>query len=278
MKRRLPIGAFSRLTRLSIKALRHYDELGLLVPADVDPFTSYRYYGLHQVATAETIRRLRSIDVPLAQIAALVQESPGTHNLRDILLDQRTRLQSEVDRLNAAIAKAGSLLAAPDLDRNGEVDIGVERLGSATIAALSLTTSLGAAEADFQAGFGRLWDAIRAGGRQPSGAPWTVFHDLVGESADGHVELCVPIDGLIPVDGEVASYEVPEVDAAVALHVGPIDGIAPVYAAVLAWIDARPSMRIGGPPREVYLDDPTVADIALLRTRVAWPVVLEEEP
>jgi DNA-binding transcriptional MerR regulator len=61
----LPIGRFAKATRLSVKALRHYDELGLLRPAFVDPSSGYRYYRPAQANQAEAIRILRSVEMPL---------------------------------------------------------------------------------------------------------------------------------------------------------------------------------------------------------------------
>jgi len=58
----IPIGGFARLAGLSIGALRHYDELGILQPADVDRFTAYRRYRRDQLETARTIRRLRDLE------------------------------------------------------------------------------------------------------------------------------------------------------------------------------------------------------------------------
>jgi DNA-binding transcriptional MerR regulator len=72
----LSIGEFSKETRLSQKALRLYDELGLLPPAYVDPDNGYRYYDLKQIEPARQISRLRQLDVPLAQISALIGMEP----------------------------------------------------------------------------------------------------------------------------------------------------------------------------------------------------------
>ena len=64
----MPIGRFSRLTGVGVKALRHYDEVGLLVPAAVDDETGYRFYSPDQVDRAEAIRLLRRLDMPLEEI------------------------------------------------------------------------------------------------------------------------------------------------------------------------------------------------------------------
>jgi DNA-binding transcriptional MerR regulator len=73
MTTRLSIGDFSRMTYLSVKALRHYHEVGVLEPAEVDPVSGYRYYRPGQVATAQMIRRLRDLDVPLDSVRRIVQ-------------------------------------------------------------------------------------------------------------------------------------------------------------------------------------------------------------
>jgi DNA-binding transcriptional MerR regulator len=84
------IGRFARLTGLTVKALRHYDELGLLRPAAVDPETGYRTYAPEQVGRAETIRLLRRLEVPLEQIAELLDnDDPAVH--KRVLVDRQRR-------------------------------------------------------------------------------------------------------------------------------------------------------------------------------------------
>ena len=68
----LAIGAFSRASSLSIKALRVYHEAGILVPARVDPFTGYRTYHSSQLIDAAVIVRLRSLDLPLDEVRRVV--------------------------------------------------------------------------------------------------------------------------------------------------------------------------------------------------------------
>jgi DNA-binding transcriptional MerR regulator len=80
----MPIGALARLSRLSVKALRHYDAEGLLPPARVDPGSGYRYYRRDQVRTAAAIALLRSLDVPLATIRELLAAGEP-ERLRELL-------------------------------------------------------------------------------------------------------------------------------------------------------------------------------------------------
>ena len=86
----MPIGRFSRLTGLTVKALRHYDELGLLRPAAVDPETGYRSYSSDQVSRAETIRTLRRLELPLDDVATiLATDDPAV--LKRLLVDHQHR-------------------------------------------------------------------------------------------------------------------------------------------------------------------------------------------
>ena len=75
----LTIGDFSRMTHLSVKALRHYHDMGVLEPAAVDPFTGYRSYDTSQVGSAQVIRRLRDLGMPLDSIAAMTAETSAEY-------------------------------------------------------------------------------------------------------------------------------------------------------------------------------------------------------
>ena len=78
-KELLSIGTFAHMTRLSLKALRLYDQLGLLQPRHVDPSNGYRFYGTDQLAGARMIRNMREMDMPLAtirQVLAALAASP----------------------------------------------------------------------------------------------------------------------------------------------------------------------------------------------------------
>jgi DNA-binding transcriptional MerR regulator len=87
----LPIGHFARLTGLTIHALRHYDEVGLLPPADVDPVTGYRRYSGEQAVTARLIADLRWLDLPIQDIRQVLADPSGPH--------ARATLERHRDRL-----------------------------------------------------------------------------------------------------------------------------------------------------------------------------------
>lgn len=104
----MTIGVFARSTGLSAKALRSYDELGLLRPASVDPDTGYRSYSPQQLARGRTIRKLRELDVPLLEIGALLDGSQ--EELRTRLLAHQRRLALRSAELHHALARLQRLI------------------------------------------------------------------------------------------------------------------------------------------------------------------------
>src|ERR1700758_697965 len=103
------VGRFATITHLSVKTLRHYHQVGLLEPAEVDPHTGYRFYSLEQLPTAQLIRRLRDLQMPVAGVhAVLVARSAGE---RDTLIAAHIdHLETELAKTRAAVNSLRALL------------------------------------------------------------------------------------------------------------------------------------------------------------------------
>lgn len=105
----MTIGRFARLAGLSVGTLRHYDEVGLLPPASVDPATGYRRYRRDQAGRARTIAMLRWDDLPIEEIRQVVDDLAGDV-ARDVLARHRRRLERQRDLLTARIRDADRFL------------------------------------------------------------------------------------------------------------------------------------------------------------------------
>src|SRR5271163_3243389 len=103
------VGRFATMTHLSVKTLRHYHQVGVLEPAEVDPHTGYRYYALEQLPTAQLIRRLRDLRMPVAGVrAVLIAVSPAE---RDTLIAAHIdHLEAELASTQAAVNSLRALL------------------------------------------------------------------------------------------------------------------------------------------------------------------------
>jgi DNA-binding transcriptional MerR regulator len=111
----LSIGRFARLSGLTVKALRHYDEVGLLQPAQVDEWTGYRWYARDQVREAVAVRRRRSLRVPLGQVAVLVDEPAG----RFAVIRDRVRVDDMFTHVPETIVRVCRWLDAHGIPYDG---------------------------------------------------------------------------------------------------------------------------------------------------------------
>jgi DNA-binding transcriptional MerR regulator len=130
----MPIGRFSRVTGLTVKALRHYDELGLLPPAAVDPETGYRSYSAAQVGRAEWIRTLRLLELPLDDIATILATDDAA-TLKRLLVDHQRRTRVRQAELGWILQRLQPLIEGKEpvmgmkaeiLDPEQERQLGVE--------------------------------------------------------------------------------------------------------------------------------------------------------
>src|SRR4051812_35532552 len=91
----LSIGDFSRMTFLTVKALRHYHDVGLLEPARIDPHTGYRSYRPEQVAPARLIRRLRDLDLPVDDVRSVLA-APDEETRNRVIVDHLERMSRQL--------------------------------------------------------------------------------------------------------------------------------------------------------------------------------------
>ena len=269
MRNLVPIGRFSRLCRLTIPALRHYDELGLLRPALVDPDTGYRYYSPAQVAEAERIRLLRSIDMPLDEIRGLLAErDPDATRARLEL--HRTRLTGRIDTYLVALGFLGQLIeqeAGPM-----RYDVEIRETLPQEIVSVRGHTSVAAMPAFCGTAYRDIFGRLASCGVRPAGPGFTIYHDPEFREEDIDVEVCVPVAEAVESEGRIVGRTLCGGMIASTVHPGSYELIGRAYQALDKWVTAN-GHEIAGPPREVYLVWPGVTqDPAALRTEIDWPI------
>lgn len=261
----MSIGRFSETTRLSVKALRLYDEMSLLTPETVDPSNGYRYYGQAQVPRAEAIRILRAVDMPLEQIGRVLDSAPA----------QRNELMAEhMDRLEADLAAQRQRLAAfTDLQEGRKqlmpYEVQEKELADTNVAAVSKEVNLKSIAGAIGEGFGTIMGTIGPEGMAPTGAPFVIYHDVIDEETSGKLEMCIPVAGLFDAGGPVESKQLPGGRAASTIHKGAYDEVAGAYHAISTWM-ADNGYEPAAPPAEIYLNDPTEVSVSEQLTEVVW--------
>src|SRR5271167_290898 len=109
----LTVGDFSRATHLSVKTLRHYHQVGLLEPATVNPDTGYRYYSAGQIPTAQVIRRLRDLEMPVADVKGVLA-APDAATRNALIAAHLDRLEAELAQTRTAVESLRDLLQPPE--------------------------------------------------------------------------------------------------------------------------------------------------------------------
>ncbi len=249
----MPIGAFARLCRLTVKAVRHYAAEGLLPPAVVDPHSGYRYYRADQVPAATTIAVLRGLDVPLPVVREVLA-APDAERVAHVLAAQRERWAAELARREEVLRTLDGLLRAPDRVR---YDVAITPRAPARLRGVTGPVRADALDADTSA---LCRTALQAGiGREPLVAVYPL--DLADEMT---VTVGVPDPA-----GETA---LPGGPWATTLHVGPYPGLPLAYTALLEHVREH-GHEAAGPVTETYLTDPGSARPDDLVTRLAVALV-----
>ncbi|MBH0779107.1 MerR family transcriptional regulator [Nocardia bovistercoris] len=264
------IGEFSRLTYLTVKTLRHYHEIALLVPVEIDVGSGYRRYSTDQVADAHLIRRLRRLDMPLPEIKAVL-DAPDLGARDATLRAHLERMEEQLQRTREVVTSLRALLtpAAP---------VTVEYRTSAAFPALGLRAVIDRADtgAWCESTFGQLYGALAAAGIEPAGPGGATYSLDFFEHDLGEVLAYVPL----PEDTEIpdlardglARVELPARRFAVAMHLGPFEDFDRTYGALGTHV-AEHDVSLLEPVREIYLTSPDDTDNpADYITEVCWPI------
>ncbi len=265
----VPIGRFSKMTRLSVKALRHYDELGLLVPAVVDPSSGYRYYTYGQANRAEAIRVLRSLDMPLEDVReALAADDPVV--AAKVLDRHRARLEAELGRHERMLTFLGRLIERKEGVMPYEVT--VREVPAQHVAVLRKHTSLATIGTAIMEGFAQLGETVGRAGVPMAGPPFLIMPDVIDEETEGDIEVAFPLAVPFAGAGQVVGQEMPAMTVASTMHRGPYDEVGPAYHTLTGWIQEH-GHEIAGPSREIYLTDPSeTRDPADYVTEIQFPI------
>ncbi|MFR9794776.1 MerR family transcriptional regulator [Streptomyces sp. MS06] len=269
MAERLTIGEFSRITHLSIRALRRYHEQGLLVPAEVDPATGYRYYAPAQVRPALTVRRFRELDLPLADLRRFLEaESAGGGGsggaAQQVVAAHLRRLEDRLGRTQRAVQALRELL-----DPEAERAVALEVLPPQRVLAVSLDVPPGS---DLSWYDSAMRDLDAAAGRRPVLPPGGRYEHRLFSEGHGRATVYLPADEPVPpgAPATVRERRLPRRTAAVAVHSGPHDDLDLTYGAVGSFA-ARNGLRSDDLVEEIYLVGPRDTDQPdRWRTLVAW--------
>jgi effector-binding domain-containing protein len=266
------IGDFSRLSRISIKALRYYEEIGLLKPVRIDEFTGYRYYSAEQLPELNYIIALKELGLTLEEIGTLNRNSLNPAQIRDIFIlkqaelrqllhEEKQRLE-QVEKLLKQIEKEGTM---PDYQ------VVVKKVEPQLVAAMrGILPNYGEVGQFYGEIFTHLAKKLIF---KPSNPTILICYDTEYKEKDVDVEVAVPIKKAVSGSDKVQVYEMPGLEqAACTIYKGPYEGISEAYKAIMSWTQAN-GYIIAGPDREIYLASPyDTKDADKYVTEIQFPV------
>lgn len=244
------IGDFSRISLVSIKTLRYYDEVGLLHPAKVDDFTGYRYYTFDQLSRLHRILALKDLGFSLEQIGRLLDENVTAEQLRGLLKLRKTEIEQRVSEEQERLARVEARLKQIEQEHvMNKIDVIVKKVEPIKIASVRDVIPTYSE----QGGIWRELEGYLAVQRvRPVGPCLTMYHDEEYKERDVDAEVAEPITADLPESPRVRVRTLPAAEVVCAIHRGLYTTLGEAIEAVIQWTEAN-GYRIIGPEREIYL-------------------------
>jgi DNA-binding transcriptional MerR regulator len=269
MENLVPIGRFSKICRLSVSALRYYDDLGLLRPALVDPDSSYRYYRLSQVRVAETIRLLRALDMPLEDIHRFLGENDPAV-ARDLLNRHQRRMEERVEEGQRILSYLHRLQGGDNCLVSSPVR--ARYIETQDVLCIRACVPEQEVSGTWRELASELQDFLCRHDLPSSGPTGAVFPDPVHTEDAVHMTVFVPVANQVEPKGRIVADQLPCGLAATIMHLGPYTLLHRSYERLAGWMQ-RHGHEIAGPPREVFRVGPTdITDPNGYETEVIWPI------
>ncbi|WP_433364845.1 MerR family transcriptional regulator [Actinoplanes sp. CA-142083] len=254
------IGDFARLGRVSVRMLRHYDAIGLLRPAHVDPATGYRSYRAAQLAELNRIVALKDLGFTLEQVRPMLDDQVSTEQVRGMLALRRADLQTALAAGAQRLAQIEARLRAIELDgRLPTHEVVVKRLPATRMAELVDTADsfhpddIGPVVHPLCAELGRRLAAAQV---TPAGRLTCYYEADPGAAGTVIAHAAVPIAAEHGADlNGLSITDLPAADHATLVHRGSMDLVLPAWQALGRWIDAN-GYRTDNRSRELYLECP----------------------
>lgn len=267
MNAKIAIGDFSRMTHLTIKTLRHYHDVGLLAPAEIDRFTGYRYYASSQVSTAQIIRRFRELGMSVDDVRSMLGTSdPAARGT--LIAAHLDRLESQLRDTQAAVAALRALLEQPET----HIDVEHRAVGATTVLAIAERVALEGFAAWMIAAFSEIYSALDSLGLKTAGPSGGLYANDLFNHGEGEATLFVPVRERIRSVGRAHPLEIPAAELAITVHHGAHTDVDRTYAALGTHVTEY-ELGVDGPIREHYLVDRfNTPDSSLWCTEIGWPI------
>jgi DNA-binding transcriptional MerR regulator len=260
------VGDFSKLTRVPVKTLHYYDDIGLFKPLRVDRFTGYRYYSFDQLPRLNRILALRDLGFPLEQIARILDDDLTPEQLTGMLRLRQAELQQQFEATQARLTQVAHRIE--QIRQEGKMpshEIILKQVAPVKIAsAREVVAAPEQMRERCNALLAEVCDMLAKNQLPTNGVCLALYHDHSAQGIDVEMALFVPENSADVQQGRAAVRTLPLETMASAVYRGSYDDHAAVgqlHVEVGKWIEAN-GYRITGASREIYLKTPDNFDSA----------------
>jgi DNA-binding transcriptional MerR regulator len=245
------IGEFSRITGITVKALRFYHDERLLVPTLIDPQTGYRYYADSLIERARVITYLRGLEFPLDQIREILKDASDDQRLLAAMEKHKAGIEARIRELRGVVRSLDQFITeqreVKAMSANPANDVTEKSVAPMLVAGVRMKGRY----SDCGKGFAKIG---RSFGRRINGPAMLLHYDTEYKEDDADFEACMPVKQSKSVDG-VDVRQLPGCTCVCLTHHGPYDQMGPSYEKVIKYVKDR-GYSIVSPTREVYLKGP----------------------
>lgn len=245
------IGEFSRITGLSIKALRLYHEKGILVPHTVDESTGYRYYSHQDAERARVVKELRALEFSLTDIQTILDAATDDEEIFDVLNKQKGVLEKKISNYSSIVSTLTLIITS---EREAQMalneqsyEVEEKLVGDMLIAGIRFKGKY----CDCGKYFGQLG---RKMGRYAAGKPFNLYYDPEYKEDDADIESCFPVREAKEVEG-IDVRTLPGGKCVSLIHKGPYEQLGRSYEKILAYTKEK-GITLKIPSREIYIKGP----------------------
>jgi len=247
------IGEFSKISGLSIKALRLYHEKGLLVPEQVDEQSGYRYYGATSMTRARAIVLLKQMLLPLEVIGDILDTYQNEADAVAFLTHHREQIAARMTTLRGVVSTLDEIISQETkvqaMLENNDFVVEEKTMDTLLIASIRWRGKY----SDCGAAFSKLYGAM---GRYVCGKPMDLYHDDDYKEDDADVESAVPIRKGKQIEG-ITIRELAGGKAISLIHKGPYDLIGAAFARLTDYAKQHDA-KVTCPVRQVYIKGPGI--------------------
>jgi DNA-binding transcriptional MerR regulator len=253
----LSTGTFADLTRLSLKALRLYNQLDILRPTHTDPQNGYRYYAPDQLPRARMIRNMREMDMPLAEIRRVLALADVSQAQAELAIRQYLELRArQLERIQM-LARQFTQQLKPEANTMS-LEVTVRDIPTQQIISITRRHKVDGLSKQIDHDIGALFSLVHDCGARALDAPFGIYHGPVNEQEDGPVETCLAVDGNVEGRGNVEVKQLDGGKAACVVILGEqchYPELLGAYDAAADWIQKN-GYETTQPPREIWYTGP----------------------